>query len=523
MRGDPRQRRLDEIALGEVGPVDAFALLRDLLSEDAPKFARGVYLALQEVVWRLVANRVAGPETAQWLDTCGRASVLMRQGGAEATAHQVAALADIVERNARFFEAQPVGEVLGKRHVLDVLRLLAGSAGRMSRAAVLEATGLGQSNLSRMLTMLEGHGLVRRDRSGREAELALTASGRAAVARPGTEAAPVRPETVWQARGIGICVSTGDGTVLSANREFERVVGTSAEVALAAVSAGTGVEDVGTAENRWARRIEAGEAEGGMTSVWVDVSDLRLALAEAEMRASAAEAKVAGLREALAKAQANAAAAERRLHRQHLSVEMVRERAVGRLGSMASLVHERFPKTISAARQGEEIPYLQIVAIKEALNNLLDVQAHSPRPYEAARKSGLTLIREVVNSAYALTNSKVVVDYPDWLRTQKADYMALVEPLSHFLLTTCGDVKMSIDRDDRNVFVHGVGHPFQECRGPRSRAFVSMDAKAMDAFAETWAGPGVDVRITGSPSRDHGIGFRMSVPRGVDRSRETTA
>jgi len=95
MRGDPRQRRLDEIALGEVGPVDAFTLLRDLLSEDAPKFARGVYLALQEVVWRLVANRVAGPETAQWLDTCGRASVLMRQGGAEATAHQVAALADI--------------------------------------------------------------------------------------------------------------------------------------------------------------------------------------------------------------------------------------------------------------------------------------------------------------------------------------------------------------------------------------------------------------------------------------------
>ncbi|MFX7776287.1 hypothetical protein ABTJ98_19835, partial [Acinetobacter baumannii] len=80
MRGDPRQRRLDEIALGEVGPVDAFTLLRDLLSEDAPKFARGVYLALQEVVWRLVANRVAGPETAQWLDTCGRASVLMRQG-----------------------------------------------------------------------------------------------------------------------------------------------------------------------------------------------------------------------------------------------------------------------------------------------------------------------------------------------------------------------------------------------------------------------------------------------------------
>lgn len=523
MRGDPRQRRLDEIALGEIGPVDAFTLLRDLLSEDAPRFARGVYLALQEVVWRLVADRVPGPEAAQWLDTCGRASVLMRQGGAEATAHQVAALADIVERNARFFEAQPVGELLGKRHVLDVLRLLAESAGRMSRATVLEATGLGQSNLSRMLTMLEGHGLVRRDRSGREAELALTASGRAAVARLGTPAAPVRPEAVWQARGIGICVSTRDGTVLSANREFEQVVGTPAEVALAAVSAGTGVEDVGTAENRWARRIEAGEVEGGMASVWVDVSDLRLALAEAQMRASAAEAKAAGLREALAKAQANAAAAERHLHRQHLSVEMVRERAVGRLGSMASLVHERFSKKISAARQADEIPYQQLVAIKEALNNLLDVQTHSLRQYDSSRKSGLTLFREAVNSAYALTNSKVVVDYPDWLRTQKADYMALIEPLSHFLLTTCGDVKMSIDRDDRNVFVHGVGHPFQESRGPRSATFASMKATAIDDFAETWGGPEVDVRITGNPSHDQGIGFHMSIPRGVDRGRETTA
>ncbi|PVZ05206.1 hypothetical protein C7388_105200 [Methylobacterium radiotolerans] len=98
------------------------------------------------------------------------------------------------------------------------------------------------------------------------------------------------------------------------------------------------------------------------------------------MRIRAAEAKVAGLREALAKAEASAAAAEKRLRRQQLSVVVVRERAVGRLGSMATLVHARSSGKTRVARRAEEGPFRQIVAIKEALDNLLVVQMLSPVP-----------------------------------------------------------------------------------------------------------------------------------------------
>jgi DNA-binding MarR family transcriptional regulator len=520
MRGDLRLRRLEEITLGEIGPSDAFALVRELLAEDATKFARGVYLALQEVVWRLVSDRTPGAETAQWLDVCGRASVLMRRGGAEAVAHQVAALSDLVGRTARFFEAQPVDEVLGRRHVAAVLRLLAGNAGPTSRAAVLEATGLGQSNLSRMLTMLEGHGLVRRDRSGREAELYLTEAGKAAVAKLAGKGRDVHPEAVWQAHGIGICVLTDDGIPSAANPGFEEAVGAPAEVAAASVSRGSGPADVRTADRRWARRVEIGEVDGGTASVWVDVSDLHLALAEAEMRIATGEAKVAGLREALAKAEASAAAAEKRLRRQQLSVEVVRERAVGRLGSMARLVHAGASGKARAAHRSDERPYRQIVAIKEALDNLLDVRMLSPRYHLHNRLDGRTIFEDVVKSTYALTNAKVAVEYPEWLRTEKADYVALVEPLSHFLLTTCGAVELSIDRDDRNVVVHGVGHPYRECSGSGTGPFTAIEAAAMDAFAEAWAQPGVEVRLTGLQSHDRGVEFRMSVPRGVEHARE---
>lgn len=523
MRVDPRQRRLDEISLGEAGPSEAFPLIRELLSDDASKFAKRVYLTLQDVVLRIASDRVPIAEAVQWMDVCGRASVMMRQGGADAFAHQVSALGELVERTTRFFEAQPADEVLGKRHVPDVLRLLAGSGGRMGRAAILEATGLGQSNLSRMLTMLERHGLVRRSKSGREAELFLTEAGEAAITRLDGEGARVRPEVVWQASGIGVCVSADDGTVLSANPRFEEAVGTPAEVAAASTPVGSGAEDVATAENRWVRRVEIGKVDGGTASVWVDVSDLHLSLAEAERRISAVEAKAAGLKEALAKAEASAAAAERRLRRQQLSVEVVRDRAVGRLGSMAKLIHEKFSGRGQAAQQAGDRPFHQIVAIKDALNNLLGVQVISHRHHHHLRENGLTMFEDMVKSTYALTNSKIDVKYPDWLQAEKADYRALIEPLSQFLLIGYEAVEMRITRDDRNVVVQGFGRSTLESAGSHCDHFKLIDPSLVGIFEDTWAGLGVDVHVSGVSSHDQGVGFRMSVPRGVDRNRKAVA
>lgn len=513
VRGDPRQRQLDEIALGEAGPADAFPLVRELLAEDAPKFAKRVHIALQDVVLRLVADRAPREEAAQWLDICGRASVMMRQGGAEVCGHHVAALAGLVERTERFFEAQPVDDLLGRRHVSKVLRLLAESDGPTSRAALLDATGLGQSNLSRLISMLEGHGLLRRDKSGRQADLCLTEAGKAVVAKLGDMRATVRPEIIWKARGVGICVSAPDGTVLSANPGFEDAVGTPAEVAAASASTGPGSIDVGTAEERWVRRVEIGEVEGGTASVWVDVSDLHLALAEAERRASAAEAKAAGLREALANSEAAAAAAERLLRRAQLSVEVVRERAVGRLSSMAKLVYDSLHERSRSARHAGDKPYQQLVAIKDALNNLLDPHVFSHRHYGRARENGRSLFEGLVKSTYALTDSKVDVEYPDWLRAEPADYRALIEPLTYFLLIGHGVVEMSISRDERHVVVEGVGHPVSGHAGPEPAHRSGAGHPLVAGFADTWAGWGVDVSITETSPHHPGVGFRMTVLR----------
>lgn len=515
MRVDPRQRQLDGITLGEIAPAEAFPLLRDLLTEDAPKFARRVYLALQDVVLRIVADRVPEAEAAQWLDVCGRASVLMRQGGADVVDHQVAALGDMVERTGRFFEAQPVAEVLGRRHVPEVLGLLAANAGQTNRAAVLEATGLGQSNLSRMLSTLERHGLVRRSRSGREAELSLTPAGRAAAARLAGEGAPVRPEAVWQARGVGICVTTPDRKVLSVNPGFEDAVGTPAEIAVASVSDGSGIEDVGTAEERWVRRVEAGEAGGGTMSVWVDVSDLRLALADAEKRASTAEASVAGLRAALASAQAEAAAAERRLRLQQLSVEVVRERAVGRLGSMATLVHERLSGRGGAGRSAEDGPHLQIAAIKDALDSFLEATVPMHRTYGAAVQNGKAIVGHIVKAAGALTAAKIDVDLPEWLGTQKANYRALAEPLGHVLLNADGGVTMRITRDAGMVVVTGIGRRTAD-RMHSARAADFLDVLGGQGLADTWKDSGVELRVGTVASAGDGVDFRLSMPLGTD-------
>jgi len=169
--------KLDEIASGDLDASETLARVRELLAADASRFGTTVYHSLLEVAWRVTGDREAWENASNWLGVFGHASAMLCERGLPELSWKVSALADLVERSARFAERQPLDEVLARRHVPEVMRLLADNSGRMDRAALIRVSGLGQSNLSRMLSTLDGHGLLRRVQKGRDAEIFLTAAG----------------------------------------------------------------------------------------------------------------------------------------------------------------------------------------------------------------------------------------------------------------------------------------------------------------------------------------------------------
>lgn len=529
MRGDSRLVCLEAMGRGEVGPAEAWLTLRELLKENASEFADHVYFALQEVAWRLSGSRRSEPEAAGWQAVFGRARTMLELAGQDAASHKVDALADLIARSARFAEMQPLDDVLGRRHVAALLRVLAAERGRAARGVVLEATGLGQANLSRVIAMLEAHGLVRREMSGREADLILTEIGSAALARlpegvvPAT--APADLAGMWQATSIGICVTTREGAVIAANPSFEEVVGTSPQVATAARLAGNGVRDQQVADGRWARRIDVELADDRTCSVWLDVTDLRGAELAADMRTTAAESRLdlqreenARLKARLAKAearvaeaQAEVAAASRRLRLHQSLVDLVRNRVAGRLATMAQRFHHAVPQRLHQSGTALDEPPRQLVALQTALINLLD-DPTVHRGAGMARMNGAAMLENVLASARALSEEHVTAVVPDWLRKYEVDYNAFAMPLHHLLLLNWDrGVDLDVSRKGRNVVVDVTTH-FQGA-GSGHKPFGALDEWVVEFLRQAVTDRGGEVRFHGSPTtRDDPFGFTMSVP-----------
>jgi len=181
MDGAANLGNLDDVASGDLPPGETLSLVRDLLREDAPRYGRKVYRSLLEVAWHLVGDRASGHEASLWLDMFGRTAGMLRECGLSSLSCQVSALADMVERSLRFAELHPLEEVMARRHVPIVLKALALHGKPMDRAALSRATGLSEMSQSRMLAILEGHGLIRRSRRGPESQISLTAAGTGAA------------------------------------------------------------------------------------------------------------------------------------------------------------------------------------------------------------------------------------------------------------------------------------------------------------------------------------------------------
>jgi len=184
MDGAAESDKLDDVASGDLAPDETLSLIRDLMREDAQRIGEKVYRSLLEVAWHLSRDRTPGREAPLWLDVFGRSAGMLRECGMPSLSCQVLALADMVERSLRFAELHPLEEVIARRHVPIVMNVMASHGKPMDRAALAQAAGLGEMSLSRMLAILEGHGLIRRSRRGRESQISLTAAGKEMAGGP---------------------------------------------------------------------------------------------------------------------------------------------------------------------------------------------------------------------------------------------------------------------------------------------------------------------------------------------------
>jgi predicted transcriptional regulator len=165
---------LSAIASLDASPEEAVSGLRLSLKEPSREAAEAVYEALRAASWRLLTSRIYGSEIEAWFDLFSQAAALLRRDFGDLS-ERTTALADLATESARFGALHSHEQAIAKEHVIDVLRAIGKNGAR--KAEVMNATGLKQANLSRILANLIAVGLVDRKSVGKEASLTLSAAG----------------------------------------------------------------------------------------------------------------------------------------------------------------------------------------------------------------------------------------------------------------------------------------------------------------------------------------------------------
>ncbi len=317
--------QLAALGLGDLDPAEAAVAVREALGA-APALGENVYAALRDVVWRTVSSREFGPDLGRWFHVIEHAGTGLRAVGQDAVAERVDVLSDLLHQSAAFARRQPLEQVLDRKHVGTLLSRLAEHDGACRREDLRREVGLSDPNLSRVLALLESHGLVKRERLGKEKLLELTQAGRHVVRRLGGAAPPavhhdVAPPAIEHLALPTACWD-GQGRLVAANtvaREFARATGAESAIddlsrwraAIGASSAGVRGE---VGEETWLLRISderwcdaTFSSLGGSLTAFYAVDVTHRQEREAELTA-----EVQALREGLARAKKQVAELEER-------------------------------------------------------------------------------------------------------------------------------------------------------------------------------------------------------------------
>lgn len=215
-------RDLDGIGRGDSTPQEAKAVLRAALKD--PSNRERVYAALRDLTWRTIASRSADDEIGLWDDIIRHAAGLAISIEEAGLAARLRVLSDLVGQSARFAERQPINDVLGRKHTLDILNIIHRAGGSAKRTDIARKVALATANLSRVLVILTSSGLLRRLASGKEALFELTDDGRRALEKAGAAAPRPEPDLWWNELPVAIGIWDKDDRSTASNRSMRSVV-----------------------------------------------------------------------------------------------------------------------------------------------------------------------------------------------------------------------------------------------------------------------------------------------------------
>lgn len=170
---------LEDMALGDLRIGDARAVVFDALESLNRSSAQQIYAAFRDWLWKAINGRRRDEELKDWYDLMRRAASRLSQEHSPIS-ERMAALYELLYESLATAEALPAEVVAKRKHVSSIVNLLAvahgGTVDRMQIQAIL---GLGEANLSRILTMMEAAGFVEKTTVGKHVNVTLTQTGRA--------------------------------------------------------------------------------------------------------------------------------------------------------------------------------------------------------------------------------------------------------------------------------------------------------------------------------------------------------
>lgn len=180
--------RLELIAAGGVDAAEARSILGELPRELDLEAAGKLFSALRAWTWKALDQKRRDPELRQWHDVMKRAQV--RAKTYDRIVAQLQVLLDLVHESLAVALRRPLADVLKRRHAKAVLALLREAPeGQLRKQDLMDGLQVKQANLSRLMNVLMGAGLVERLSDGREAHFRLSRAGQEHAA--GLAAPPV--------------------------------------------------------------------------------------------------------------------------------------------------------------------------------------------------------------------------------------------------------------------------------------------------------------------------------------------
>jgi len=163
------------LSLHRMDAKAATETVRAFLIEN-PQGGERLYKAFRAWTWSAMTQRLYGSEMRAWFQLMDRTCVLLESRDQLRAACRIESLRDLVYESVLFGEHETPAEILGRAHVRTILVTMTPNA-PTQRGDLVKATKLKDSNLSRVLLLMQSANLIEREKDGKEALFVLTHFG----------------------------------------------------------------------------------------------------------------------------------------------------------------------------------------------------------------------------------------------------------------------------------------------------------------------------------------------------------